>query len=263
MTTDEWAQIQDNPRQRDTEGRAEKSKHLLKPSKDHAVVAAARLPNGELTKLDGHTRSLMWQRGDVDKPEKLNVVVYDVHSIEEAKELYTHYDSQAAVEKAADRVYGGLRESGIGAVSDIVRNGLIANAINIVSRNIGMKGREYEVMRTISASIAFLDTLNLRRGMLPTGIVGAILLTHHKHGTKAERFWRAVLADRGTKANGQMDGIQAAHEVIVWARGRYGGGQNEKVCRRAITAFEKWSVGESLQRLPRPLNMKGYMRVVA
>ena len=65
MTVAEWIKVEDNPIQRDTEHHAAKAKHLLTPLPSHAFVFACELPNGKLIKLDGHTRALLWQRGQV------------------------------------------------------------------------------------------------------------------------------------------------------------------------------------------------------
>lgn len=62
MSLHQWLQVPDNPRQRDTIRHATKAAkdHLSEPSLTHLEVSAAELPNGELLKLDGHTRSYLW-----------------------------------------------------------------------------------------------------------------------------------------------------------------------------------------------------------
>lgn len=260
MPVTAWIAVPDNPRQRNTEARATRSRHLYKVSRDHTVVAAARLPDGKLVKIDGHTRALMWDRGEIERPDNVQVVLYDVASLEEAKEIYTHYDSPEAVEKSADRIFGSLREAGIVAESELIKSGKITNAMNMARKYAGVRGSVYEATRYFAASVCFLDSLNLRHGMFPTGVVGALLLTHHKYGSRAEKFWTAVAADRGFKMNGIMDGVQATREIIAFSKGMYGGAQNEKVLRRTVNAFEKWLVGENLHQVPRAVNMQGYMK---
>lgn len=255
-----WIEVPDNPRQRDTERRARRSRHLYKTARDHSLVTAARLPNGDLVKIDGHTRALLWARGEIERPDHVNVVIFDVGSFEEAKDIYTHYDSPEAVEKSADRIFGSLRETGIEAQSELLKSGKISNALNMARKYAGVHGTVYEAARCFAASLCFLDTLNLRHGVFPTGVVGALLLTHHKYGTKSEKFWHLVAADRGFKVNGVMDGVQATREIIAFCKGMYGGAQNEKVLRRTINAFEKWMNGEHLHQVPRAVNMTGYMK---
>lgn len=265
MPTSSWYAVEDNPRQRDTVAHAAKAKHLLTPSIEHSYVHAARLPGGKLVKLDGHTRAYLWQTEKVPAPKTLHVSLYDVPDLAAAKELYTHFDSDKAVERGHDKVSGALREQNINATSGLLRSGRISNALRVARRALGFARRQdvYRTTEIFAGSLKHLDTLMLAKNTLSTGMVAAILLTVYKHGEKALPFWRAVIAGAGTKIDGEMDGIQAACEVNLFAKGRYGETYNTDICQRAVAAYEKWSENQTVRQLPRKVNLRKYFGDVA
>lgn len=102
MTTAEWAAVPDSPRQRNTVAHSCKAMrgHLKTASPAHARVSAASI-NGQLVcKLDGHTRSYLWQSGKLSKPvgDVVFVDVYPVNDMAEANALYVQFDNAGAVE---------------------------------------------------------------------------------------------------------------------------------------------------------------------
>ena len=263
MPVSSWIAVADNPRQRDTETRAAKAKHLFKPTQSHTVVLAARLPDGTLIKLDGHTRAFLWQTEKVPRPLAVNVVLYDVATLDEAKELYTHFDSDKAVERGAEKISGALRERDITPLSGLLKSGRISQALRVARMGLGF-GRDTSVYKTtelMDSPLRLLDSLMLGKATLSTGMVAAVLITLHKHGSAALPFWRAMIAGAGSKIDGEMDGIQAAYELQLWARGKYGESNNLAVCERAVAAYQKWKDNVPLRQMPRPMNLKKYLEV--
>jgi hypothetical protein len=74
---------------------------LRQPSLAHLQVNAAQLPDGMMIKLDGHTRAELWRLNPDLAPEKVLSAVYQVKSVEEANELYHHFDNKVAVDTPA------------------------------------------------------------------------------------------------------------------------------------------------------------------
>jgi hypothetical protein len=261
MPIEKWASVEDNPRQRDTEMRAQRAKHLFKFSPDHATVMAARLPSGKLIKLDGHTRTFLWQNGSVQGPETVRVVTFDVADMDEAKELYTHFDSDKAVERGNEKISGAFREYGLNPQSALLRSGRIANALRVARRALGMgqSSDVYEIMGALKKPIKLLDSLMLNKHTFPTGMVAAIIITTARYGEDALPFWRAVLANAGSKIDGEMDGVQACYELQLHAQGKYGESAVQELAQRALSAFEKWRDKTTLRQMPRPINLRKYM----
>jgi len=265
MTCDEWIKVPDNPRQRDTERHAAKAKHLLVLSPTHVHVSAAQLPDKSLIKLDGHTRALVWGRRIAKRPPYVEVAIIPVSSLEEAKALYGHYDSKDALETATDKISGGFNEIGFQPKSGLLKSGRIGSALRIAW--VALKGWSkesapkdtYQMVNEFAEEILALDDMELSKSAATSGIIAAFLLSYRKHGDECVAFWRAVFADAGTKANGQMDAVQALNELILQRKDRHGGSAMTDLCARALHAYEKYRNEELLGIVPRPLNLSGYL----
>lgn len=267
MSVSDWIAVPDNPIQRDTERHAAKAKHLLVPMPTHSHVSAAKLPDGSLVKLDGHTRALMWQRGMVAKPPHVEVAIISVKSIQDAKDLYTHFDSKDAVETAVDKISGGFRDIGFQPESALLKSGQIGSALRIAWIVMHGYAKEkaakntYEMVNEFSAEILALDELGLGKRAAFSGIIAAFLLSYRKYDEQCLPFWRAVFGNAGNKVNGKMDAVQAINEVIL-ARKRNstcGSAADMDLCSRALHAYEKYRDEEMLGIVPRPMNLTGYL----
>lgn len=264
MSVADWIAVEDNPRQRDTERHLSKAKHLMTPQPTHAFVSAARLPDGTLIKLDGHTRALAWERNMVKRPAHVEVSVIAVKSIDEAKDLYGHYDSKDALETATDKISGGFNEIGFEPKSGLLRSGRIGTALAIAWKAVNGYAKEkaakstYEMVNAFAEEILAIDDLELPKAAANSGIIAAFLLSYRKHGEQCLPFWRAVFAGAGTKMNGQMDAIHAVNELMLQRKGAYGGAVALDLCARALHAYEKYRNDEMLVIAPRPINLSGY-----
>ncbi len=257
MTTAEWIAVRTNPIQRDTERHAQKAKHLHTPQDIHAVVFAARLPTGELVKLDGHTRAFLWQLGTIPSPKQITVIVTDVASDEEAAEQYKFHDSKDALEGTADKLSGALRGLKHTPKSSFIASGGFSSALRIAwiglfghARN--MRARdEYEAVATFLPEIAALDGMDLRRSQTSTGLTAAIILSYRRYGEAVLPFWHGVFTDAGDKRDGRMDAIQALHEITIKHRKRLGGTAAKELCSKALACIDKWLEGEMFNSLPK------------
>lgn len=252
MTTPEWIGVKDNPIQRDTERHAARAQHLLTPLPVHSITWAARLPDGSLVKLDGHTRAFMWASNIVPQPKQIEVHVMEVASLDEAAELYKTFDSQEALERTRDKVYGAMRGLRFEPKSGLVKAAAFNSALRIAYSSIfgGKKGHgatAYDFVAELLIEIAALDNLNLKSGQMKTGTMAAFLLSFRKYGEAVMPFWRGVITSDGEKRSGKMDGVQACCEVILAVQKKnYGGSATVELCGKILKCFERWRNGESL-----------------
>jgi hypothetical protein len=242
MTPAQWAQVQDNPIQRDTEAHASKAirTHLNKYSPTHAAVAAAVLPSGEMYKLDGHTRSLLWSSGKLEAPGILTVAIYQAKDIEEVQSLYKCFDSASACENSKDKLAGAFRLHGIAAQSGLLRHGGLTTALSIITQSKNI----YENVLAWRSEIELLDELGFANNAFPTGLLVAALMAARKHGRKSLEFWRLYAQNAGTRINGKSDGVDELCRVIAVKRAARQLAANRAVsiqlAERAISCLETW-----------------------
>lgn len=267
MSVSDWIKVRDNPIQRDTERHAAKAKHLLTPLPIHAITFAAKLPSGELVKLDGHTRALLWKRNLVRHPHKVTVNVLDAESIEDAVNMYKTLDAKEALESASDKVTGGYRLTQFEPQSSLLATANITYGLRLAFRGLANIGDHeartmdiYPMVEEFAPELAGLDSFMLRPGDVNTAIIAAFLLTTRKHGDAVGSFWRGFFGDGGTRADGKMDGIQALKELGLYRSKRkmFGGSAALDYLSRALTAVEKWLAKEDLKDFPRPMQFAGY-----
>ena len=99
--------------QRDVELRAARVKKMLQKKwlATHGMGDIVEYPDGTRERINGNTRVYVWnQPGYAGKiPSHIQVTVYPVKNLEEAKELYYTIDSSDAVEKTKDKITGYYR----------------------------------------------------------------------------------------------------------------------------------------------------------
>lgn len=270
MTPSQWAEVADNPIQRDTERHAARAKHLLSPLAVHEIVFMAQLPSGDRVKLDGHTRSFLWKTGKVPAPKSLFVNIIPVQSIEEAQELYKTFDSKDAVETAPDKVSGALHSIGLVPTSLLLQQGFVANSLRVawhvargnlqMRRSVAMGYDIYEAAREYQTELAILDRFGLTPKQTSSGVTAAILISIRKHGEKVIPFWDAVFTNQGSKHGGKMDGPQAVSEMLLGKKtGAHGGSGAFTTCARCLSAVERWMKDETFTNMPRPLDLTEYL----
>lgn len=271
MTVAEWIKVQDNPIQRDTERHAAKAKHLKTPLPTHQFVFACELPNGKLVKLDGHTRALLWERGQVPSPGNVIVAIVPAKDLAHAEELYKTFDSRDALETMRDKVSGAFHRFGFEPQSGLLSGGSITTALRVAysvfsgeTVHTGGGGKKnkadiYVMINQFSPELLALDGLGLGSGQMSAGVVAAFLLSFRKYGHKVTPFWVGVVGNKGSKLEGEMDAIQAVTEMILAKRGHYGGSYNADICARCLTGVDKWLTDAPMFRMPKPMDTMGYL----
>ena len=246
MSLEDWISVRDNPRQRDTEKHARKARHLFIPCPSHHVVSAARLPSGELIKLDGHTRCFLWETEKIPQPRQLAVDVYDVPDLKAATELYIVFDNRGAVETVADQISGALKQSRTVFQSPLLRSGRFGNSVKSVF--IAMMGDSisrhpeftYKAVDYFLPQLRLLDQCDPKPDRFIGGIVMAALVTFKRYGSNAVDFWTRYSHGLGTKLDGEMDAVQALEKAVDQfkiGRVNTNSGRRELMAR-AISAFE-------------------------
>jgi hypothetical protein len=255
MSPAQWAAVPDNPRQRNTEQHLARAKHLLTHSDAHAHVFMAITRNGQHVKLDGHTRSLLWDRTPELAPKTIYVTCLYVADLDEAAQLYTHFDNQAATENAKDRIFGAFRTTGYMPDSALFREGRATNALqiaesivrtgtftNITSRSISGVSI-YEILPLWLAEIKLLDSIKPDSHKFPAVILAAALLTLRRRPNdhaKTLEFWSLYDADKGVKLEHDYDGIEALTRLVTKAKAESNLTRNWRLLGRAISAYETW-----------------------
>lgn len=276
MTVKDWIAVQDNPIQRDTERHAAKAKHLMVPLPTHAFVFACELPNGKLVKLDGHTRALLWSRGQVPHPGHVDIGIVPAKDLAHAEELYKTFDSRDALETMRDKVSGAFHRFGFEPQSGMLQAGNITNALRIAysvflgaaasAGNAGEKNKKgasrtdiYVMINEFSPELFALDGLGLGTGQMSTGVVAAFLLSFRRYGHKVTPFWVSVIGNKGSKIDGEMDAIQAVTEMLLAKKGNYGGSHNADITARCLKGIELWLKDAMVGRVPSPLDTLNYL----
>lgn len=247
MTVQQWAEVMSNPRQRDTEERAKKALrgHLKSSSETQQRVVAAILPGGMLVKLDGHTRSLLWSDGRLTAPDVIYVDLIRVDSMNKAKELYGHFDSQAAVEGAKDRLSGAFREHGIEAASSVLRNGAVTTALKLLSPS----GSDiYKNVLAWKRELLMLDSIGATSSRFNSGMISGALAMLRVRGERAIDFIRMVQMDAGTRNEDGSDGVDAIVRYVTGMKGMTGEAAVKDVAGRFITAGESFIAGRRFRQ---------------
>lgn len=287
MSVLDWIKVEDNPIQRDTERHAAKAKHLLTPIATHGIVFAAELPSGKLIKLDGHTRALMWKRGDVLPPAQLITVnVIPVENRGEAEVLYKTFDNSVAMETLRDKVTGGFNRFGLEAHSPLLKAGSIGSALKLAfgvlngkspgwGSAIGNGGGPNNSAETAKAMTDIYGLINEFQNELlaldafgadvtlqkaTTGLTAAFIISYRRHGRVVLPFWTGYFAGGGERNGRNMDGIQAVREMMLQRKkGNYGGSAAADLCARVIRGVEGWINDEKFTSIPRPMDLTGYL----
>lgn len=246
MTPEEWANVPDNPRQRDTESRAARARHLNVLEAAHTLVHMAEWDSGRC-KLEGHTRALKWMQSPDTAPESVDVRVYVVESIEDAKRLYGHFNSKEEGERANDRLFGALRENGISPTSDFVRKAKFSNAVNMAFTFYEDHGRHksrpiYEKVEFFRDQIVLLDSIAGASKRMIGPVVCCFLMSTRKHGPVVADFFQRYILDGGTKDGRRKDCVQLFSDVMseVRSNGFCDWATQEASVAKGLWCVERW-----------------------
>jgi hypothetical protein len=259
MTPAEWAEVPNNPRQRDTEKRAMQAKHLYRLEAAHLLVHMAEWPGGRC-KLEGHTRAKVWSDRPEIAPEQLDVRVYVVADIEEAKRLYGHFNSKEEGETATDRVFGAMRECDIEPQSTLIRQARFSNAVRsaygyVCGMSVNSSGTHssakhssvYEAVEEFRAEILALDLLDLSKHKAYGPVLCCYFMGYRKHGSQVNEFFARYASDAGVKDGKHKDCVQLFAEAMDAFRlvGSAGFEPFNEACRIGLACIDRWTKSPS------------------
>lgn len=268
LSVEEWIDIPSNPIQRDTELHARKAKrgHLSKYSETQKRVSAAVTDNGDFYKLDGHTRALLWERGELPRPKEIFVDLYYVRTVDDVIELYRHFDNQTASETAQDRLSGALSYFNISGDHRPFLQVGGTTALNVITTN-------YKSLSTLEKvemwqnEIQEFTKMDINQSRFRAGILGAFLATMagrasgKKNGyERVKEFWERHNQNCGDRVQGRDDGVSALDRFIL-AKKLSGGGYRPATedCARTITACEGFLKGTFYKQSPKKADIKKYL----
>ena len=139
MSVDDWLQVRDHPRHRDTAAHAmaahwQSAKAASGVARTKLAQVTAALYDNTLYKVEGHTRAYLWQKGELRPPEMIHATIFKVHSLDELNEVYGLHDVQSAARTTTDVIFGAYRENKLKLSSPRLRDGRIADALNLALR---------------------------------------------------------------------------------------------------------------------------------
>ncbi|MCL4368628.1 MAG: hypothetical protein M1337_05630, partial [Actinobacteria bacterium] len=207
-----WIALPDHPRRRDTARQARKGHwQAVRLARGPALestrwVIAADL-DGQLTKVDGHTRAVLWAKGALPDPGTVLATVYRCKDVRELNALHAAFDTQAAAETVFDKVSGAFCEQGLVLTSKRLRSGTIADALSIATRGVARGGdaeggtsEDFDVYGAVefyAEELRLLDTVNPQNETFYTGLLAAALLSLACEPATLE-FFRAISDGQGS-----------------------------------------------------------------
>ncbi|MBD9511522.1 hypothetical protein IB265_32725 [Ensifer sp. ENS10] len=259
MTVSAFVAIKEHPRQRDTERHLKLAlkKHLSAPSPVHSRVNVAVL-DGTKFKLDGHTRSLAWDRGLLKAPSNVKADVYHCETMDDLLELYTHFDNKSAVETTPDKLSGALRQAGITVTSEALAKYSFATALQVASRSVGGESTDlYKNAEEFKAEIATLDAIMPVSSIFRVGVIAGAIMLLRKHGDKIKPFLKALNENTGVKTPNECDPAYALTDLILrQAKGRGGFSRTLELAGKTISCGDRALRGENYAVTPKGVSVK-------
>jgi hypothetical protein len=250
MSVSEWIDVPDNPRQRNTEKRANYAVryHLKEYSPLHRFVFAAILNDAVVCKLDGHTRALLWEKGMLQTPPEGTVVVnlIRVKSMTEAKHYYNQLDNSRACKRPSDEVYSACNENGFTLTSALLRSCQFKVGLQIAENGKKVEGEVFPLVKKWKSHLIALDKLSLTSNY--TILIPVMLRSIARDGVEmAGPFWEKLDANAGTKTEKHKDAVQALYAMMEVRRsnGATSGYDNLIViANKAWTCYAAYRVGK-------------------
>ena len=251
VDTEQFIAIPDNARQRPTEDRVAKATkkggHLSVPHQLHNFAAIAMIadrdqvtadmigdPSVPQWKLDGHTRSYLWESGRLEMPPQIMVVVTAVNDEETAKEFYRAFDSTKAAETTNEKVYGAMSDAfGRKPMSNIYKAAGVKTGIEIAFNNGSnmVDDKLYSLKATDPLAINAMKKIDgceeITKDNFKAYSYAAMFLSVLRDGDKALQFWGKFNQGVGIQDESGMCAVKNAlecfREINTYAQTSYVG----------------------------------------
>ncbi len=265
MSVEAWIALPNHPHQRNT-ARHARAVHLKQArgatgavANQLAQVVAARL-DGAYYKVDGHTRSYLWEQGQLPRPAVLRVTIYPVASRAELDALYEVFDASTAAKTRYDQVYGGFRECGFQPRSKRLRHGFLNDALNIALRG-GIRGQQsralpevnlYRAVAVFQRELELLDSIDPEPRPFYSGVVAAALIGLALYPPeRVLDFFKKLQNGEGNRKEGRSDPVDAVLNVIQHMTLEKRAAQTAlqaDLCARTLRGLVTWLAGPETQR---------------
>jgi len=202
----------------------------------------------------------LWATGDLEvSNDVLTVQAYDVASMDQACELYTHFDNSSAVEGSVDKLSGACRESGLALSSPLLADCKWNTALKCAHNLRGNGGsNEYFVVPLWAPAIAEVDSWGLPKNKFKgSGLISLMFIIAGSPDVQAEiakEFFTRYQKGEGIKTGTRRDGVQALDEHMLDRRAKnlMSGYENifDMICK-GYSCFRSWTKNEMI------VNVKG------
>lgn len=234
-------------KQRDEEIRA--AKHLLTMKAPHLVVAIYRDVDGNESRLDGHTRTYIWEKAGT-APAQLIVIVFEelepmLDTIGEQVRLYDCYDSRDASKKANDEIQGAMNMLGLKFETPWLRRGTYSNMLAVASAYMpeapsgsSANAKEARVL-FFAKELAMLDRLRAPIAKMKSGTGAGVMMLLKEYGSKAEEVLRCYFNGTGSiEIDGKKNALAMVQSFLELekAAGLMTGDANNK--RQAVRVYQ-------------------------
>lgn len=250
MPTDVFHSLPECPVQRDTLTRSKSATHLKTASPLHASVIATSV-NGEIRKLDGHTRDNCWNvRGSLEAPPAVICLVVECDNYEQVEKLYDKADSRAAAERAKEKVWGSWKSLGyVTSTPFFASNGPFLSAVSNAFSDHAKATAPRELAQASAACVKLLEShakaLSAKtRPMLVAAalIVVRKLMALGKRPRVAEvaEFLKIVSQAQGREIDGKCDAVKLLLDTFTGEKRRGGAGAHNEELGFALAALSRW-----------------------
>lgn len=216
-----------------------------------ASVDAVSLPDGTHYKLNGHTRTMGWQRGLVELPPdgQVMVTIYRADNMDIARAIFRSFDNRQSVKGTPDNIYGDFNELGLEFQTSFIKEGFIANAVKMAT---GLKA-DITIWPALTQSLTLLDAIDPKRSLFEARIFAAALLTCTAHGENAiTGFWSIYNQAKAIRPRGRISGPESLREHLAAykASSIRGTAPDGIMCRFAMTLVDGTLAGNTYRRIP-------------
>lgn len=252
MPTKVFHSLPECPVQRDTATRAAIVAHLKKASPLHVSVVATSV-NGQLHKLDGHSRDSCWNDLDsLEAPPGVFCMVVECQDFEEVGALYDQVDSVPASERPKEKIWGSWKGLGYRTVTPFfASNGPFVSAVRAAFGDIAPATRPRELAQASLACVEKLEAggKGLGKDARPMVVAAALIVARKMLALgKGSRLVevvdfldRVVRADAQPDKKGQLcDAVQLLLTTFEGVARRGGGGSHSDELGYALAALALW-----------------------
>jgi hypothetical protein len=260
MTVEAWIAVKDNPKQRDTARHAQKAvnKHLKEVAATQSVVAAAQVLGGEMYKLDGHTRSLLWSDGRLARPSHVDVMVYPCATIEEAIALYDTFDNPGAVDTTADALHSAFRLAGYTPQSGLLKEGGVVTAFRLLHWSAHCLVQLVAYWRE---ELIALDRLGLTKKSLNSAGIATSLLAVREYGQRGLEFVSKVATNDGIRIEGKSCGVDEACRLLLEKKGKVRSSTPAQriIASKLMGCCVRWMANRMSDRASKSVDLSAWM----